>query len=167
VIERALAAMAPRLHCEVVDVTSMFAMIAVMGPQLARADAGGVDRRLLQRGVSRSAPRARSIWATRPCAPRASPTSANLGWELYVPVEFAVGVYEALREAGRAFGVANAGYYAIDSLRLEKGYRAWGRELSPDINPYEAGLGSPSTGRKPAAFADSAALAAARRETRR
>ena len=43
--------------------------------------------------------------------------------------------------AGNDIGVANAGYYAIDSLRLEKGYRAWGRELSPDINPYEAGLG--------------------------
>jgi 4-methylaminobutanoate oxidase (formaldehyde-forming) len=43
-------------------------------------------------------------------------------------------------QAGQAFGIANAGYYAVDTLRLEKGYRAWGRELSPDINPYEAGL---------------------------
>jgi len=40
-----------------------------------------------------------------------------------------------------AFGVRDAGYYAIESLRLEKGYRAWGRELTPDYNPYEAGLG--------------------------
>jgi 4-methylaminobutanoate oxidase (formaldehyde-forming) len=64
----------------------------------------------------------------------------ELGWELYVPVEFAVDVYQALMEAGKDLGVANAGYYAIDSLRLEKGYRAWGRELTPEINPYEAGL---------------------------
>jgi 4-methylaminobutanoate oxidase (formaldehyde-forming) len=56
-------------------------------------------------------------------------------------VEFAVGVYEQLMQAGRDLGLVNAGYYAIDSLRLEKGYRAWGRELTPDINPYEAGLG--------------------------
>ena len=49
---------------------------------------------------------------------------------------------EALIEAGRDLGVANAGYYAIDSLRLEKGYRAWGRELTPEINPYEAGCRS-------------------------
>ena len=42
--------------------------------------------------------------------------------------------------AGRDLGLVNAGYYAIDSLRLEKGYRAWGRELTPDINPFEAGL---------------------------
>jgi 4-methylaminobutanoate oxidase (formaldehyde-forming) len=64
----------------------------------------------------------------------------ELGWELYTPVEFAIGVYEQLIEAGRDLGLVNAGYYAIDSLRLEKGYRAWGRELTPDINPYEAGL---------------------------
>ena len=64
----------------------------------------------------------------------------ELGWELYVPVEFAVGVYEQLIAAGRDLGLVNAGYYAIDSLRLEKGYRAWGRELTPDINPFEAGL---------------------------
>jgi 4-methylaminobutanoate oxidase (formaldehyde-forming) len=57
-----------------------------------------------------------------------------------VPVEFAVGVYEDLMTAGAELGVANAGYYAIESMRLEKGYRAYGRELSPDYNPVEAGL---------------------------
>ena len=64
----------------------------------------------------------------------------ELGWELYVPAEFAVGVYEDLMAAGADLGVANAGYYAIESLRLEKGYRAFGRELTPDYNPVEAGL---------------------------
>jgi 4-methylaminobutanoate oxidase (formaldehyde-forming) len=64
----------------------------------------------------------------------------ELGWELYVPTEYAAGVYDALMEAGVAFGARNCGYYAIESLRLEKGYRAWGRELTPDYNPYEAGL---------------------------
>jgi len=64
----------------------------------------------------------------------------ELGWELYVPSEYAGGVYDALMQAGEEFGVRNAGYYAIESLRLEKGYRAWGRELTPDYNPYEAGL---------------------------
>src|SRR5205807_5705352 len=48
---------------------------------------------------------------------------------------------ETLMEAGDDLGVRNAGYYAVESLRLEKGYRAWGRELTPDYNPYEAGLG--------------------------
>ena len=64
----------------------------------------------------------------------------ELGWELYVPAEFAVGVYEDLMTAGADLGVVNAGYYAIESLRLEKGYRAFGRELTPDYNPVEAGL---------------------------
>jgi 4-methylaminobutanoate oxidase (formaldehyde-forming) len=64
----------------------------------------------------------------------------ELGWELYVPTEFAVGAYEDLMAAGAEFGVANAGYYTIESMRLEKAYRAFGRELTPDYNPVEAGL---------------------------
>ena len=64
----------------------------------------------------------------------------ELGWELYVPAEFAVGVYEDLMSAGAALGVERGGYYAIESLRLEKGYRAFGRELTPSENPVEAGL---------------------------
>lgn len=64
----------------------------------------------------------------------------ELGWELYVPSEFAVGVYESLVEAGADFNLAQGGYYAINSLRLEKGYRAFGSDLTPDYNPVEAGL---------------------------
>ncbi len=65
----------------------------------------------------------------------------ELGWELHVPVEFAATVYEALMEAGSGFGIANAGYRAIETLRLEKGYRAWGADIGPDHTPFEAGLG--------------------------
>ncbi len=57
-----------------------------------------------------------------------------------MPAEFAVGVYEDLMRSGADLGVVNGGYYAIESLRLEKGYRAFGRELTPDYNPVEAGL---------------------------
>jgi glycine cleavage system aminomethyltransferase T len=64
----------------------------------------------------------------------------ELGWELYVPAEFAVSVFEQLTAAGEQFGLVNAGYYAINALRLEKGYRAFGPELNPDYNPVEAGL---------------------------
>ena len=139
VIERALAAMQPRPRCEVVDVTAMYAVLAVMGPR---------SRELLQ-AVSTAdfSAAAFPFGASREidlgyAAVRATRLTyvGELGWELYVPVEFAVGVYETLMQAGQAFGIANAGYYAVDTLRLEKGYRAWGRELSPDINPYEAGL---------------------------
>ncbi len=65
----------------------------------------------------------------------------ELGYELYVPQEFAAGVYENLWEAGQPYGIANAGYRAIDSARLEKGYLYWSGDISPDYNPYEAGLG--------------------------
>jgi glycine cleavage system aminomethyltransferase T len=64
----------------------------------------------------------------------------ELGWELYVPAEFAVGVHSDLLSAGEDLSVANGGYYAIESLRLEKGYRAFGRELTPDYTPVDAGL---------------------------
>jgi 4-methylaminobutanoate oxidase (formaldehyde-forming) len=65
----------------------------------------------------------------------------ELGWELYVPVEMACGVYDALFEAGGDLGLHDAGYFAMESLRAEKGYRAWGHDLSPDDTPLEAGLG--------------------------
>ena len=64
----------------------------------------------------------------------------ELGWELHIPTEFAVNVYEALMAAGAEFGIANAGYRAIETLRLEKGYRAWGSDIGPDHTPLEAGL---------------------------
>ena len=62
------------------------------------------------------------------------------GWELHMPVEHAVAVYNALITEGKAHGLINAGYRAIETLRLEKGYRAWGAEIGPDHTPLEAGL---------------------------
>jgi 4-methylaminobutanoate oxidase (formaldehyde-forming) len=114
-------------------------MLAVMGPR---------SRELLQRISSASFDSAAFPFGTSQeidlgyATVRATRLTyvGELGWELYVPVEFTVGVYELLQDAGRDLGLVDAGYYAIESLRLEKGYRAWGRELTPDINPYEAGL---------------------------
>jgi 4-methylaminobutanoate oxidase (formaldehyde-forming) len=82
----------------------------------------------------------------------------ELGWELYVPTEFAAGVYDDLQRAGADLGVTDAGYYALESLRVEKGYRAWGRELTPDVNPYEAGLGFAVALDKPTGFIGQDAL---------
>jgi 4-methylaminobutanoate oxidase (formaldehyde-forming) len=65
----------------------------------------------------------------------------ELGWELYVPQEYAAHVYETLREAGEPHGIADAGYRAIDACRMEKGYLYWSGDITPDYNPYEAGLG--------------------------
>ncbi|MEZ5877545.1 MAG: hypothetical protein R3D43_07150 [Tepidamorphaceae bacterium] len=65
----------------------------------------------------------------------------ELGWELYIPQDYAAHVYETLREAGEPFDIADAGYRAIESCRLEKGYLYWSADITPDTNPYEAGLG--------------------------
>lgn len=65
----------------------------------------------------------------------------ELGWELYCSSEYGAALWQALWDAGREHGLVAAGYRAIDSLRLEKGYRIWGADLTSDHNPYEAGLG--------------------------
>jgi 4-methylaminobutanoate oxidase (formaldehyde-forming) len=65
----------------------------------------------------------------------------ELGWELHLPVEYARRVYDALMAEGASVGLVNAGYRAIESCRLEKGYRAWGSDIGPDHTPVEAGLG--------------------------
>ena len=62
------------------------------------------------------------------------------GYELYVPVEMSRHVYLKLMEAGADLGLRDAGYYALDALRIEAGRRAWGAELGPDETPFEAGL---------------------------
>lgn len=64
----------------------------------------------------------------------------ELGWELYIPTEYIAHVYEALMQAGAPEGITNMGYHAIDTLRLEKRYLAWGGDITPDYNPFEAGL---------------------------
>jgi heterotetrameric sarcosine oxidase gamma subunit len=122
-----------------VDVTSAYAVYGVMGPAsrelLSRLTTADLSEPGFPFGASRQIDLGYStVRATR------ITYVGELGWELYVPVEFAVGVYQDLMSAGADLGVANAGYYAIESLRLEKAYRAFGRELTPDYNPVEAGL---------------------------
>ena len=65
----------------------------------------------------------------------------ELGWELYLPVASGMTVWSALIEVGKPFGADACGYRAIESLRLEKGYLAWGTEINTETTPYEAGLG--------------------------
>ena len=65
----------------------------------------------------------------------------ELGWELHVPTEFALHVYDCLWSAGQAHGIRDIGYRAIESLRLEKGYLYWSADITPDYTPVEAGLG--------------------------
>lgn len=123
----------------VVDITSSFAVFGVMGPRsrdlLSVLTDADLSDAAFPFGTSREIPLGyATVRATR------ITYVGELGWELYVPAEFAVGVYADLMAAGEPLGVMRGGYYAIESLRLEKGYRAFGRELSPSENPVEAGL---------------------------
>jgi heterotetrameric sarcosine oxidase gamma subunit len=122
-----------------VDVTSSYAVFGVMGPRsrelLSRLTRADLSDEAFAFGTSREISLGYStVRATR------ITYVGELGWELYVPTEFAVGVYEDLLASGADLGVADGGYYAIESMRLEKGYRAFGRELTPDYGPVEAGL---------------------------
>ncbi|MBA2545306.1 MAG: GcvT family protein [Solirubrobacterales bacterium] len=65
----------------------------------------------------------------------------ELGWELYCPTEYGIGLWRELWEAGEPHGMVAGGYRAIDSMRLEKGYRVWGADITPDETPYEGGVG--------------------------
>jgi 4-methylaminobutanoate oxidase (formaldehyde-forming) len=87
------------------------------------------------------------------------------GWELYCPTEYGAGLWETLWEAGRPHGLVAGGYRAIDSLRLEKGYRVWAADITPDDSPLEAGLGF--CVRSDKSFVGSEALAARGEPARR
>ncbi len=126
-------------RASLVDVTSSYAVYGVMGPAsralLASLSRSDLSDEAFPFGSSREIDLGyATVRATR------ITYVGELGWELYVPAEFAVGAYEDLVAAGADLGLANAGYYAIESMRLEKAYRAFGRELTPDYDPVEAGL---------------------------
>jgi 4-methylaminobutanoate oxidase (formaldehyde-forming) len=131
--------MPPGCRAAVVDATSALAVFGVMGPRSRQLLARLTRSDLRDEAFGFSTSREIDLGHFTVRATRISYVG-ELGWELYVPAEFAVGVYGDLMAAGADLGVVNAGYYAIESLRLEKGYRAFGRELTPDYGPVAAGL---------------------------
>ena len=64
----------------------------------------------------------------------------SLGWELHFPIEYAHNLFDALFEAGAEHGIGMVGMRAMESLRMEKSYRMWGSDMTPDYTPFEAGL---------------------------
>ena len=123
----------------ITDVTDDLAVYGVMGPSSRNLLSRLTDADLSDEGFPFGTSREIRLAGATVRATHITYVG-ELGWELYVPNESALAVYDELMGAGADLGVANAGYYAIDSLRLEKGYRAYGRELTPDFNPVEAGL---------------------------
>jgi 4-methylaminobutanoate oxidase (formaldehyde-forming) len=127
------------LDARLIDVTSSHAVLSVMGPRSRDVLQGLTDYDM----SNASFPFGRVKRITLAGAPMLAlrvTYVGELGWELHIPVEFAASVYDALMEGGKPHGIANAGYRAIESLRLEKGYRSWGAEIGPDHSPLVAGL---------------------------
>ncbi len=120
---------------QISDVTSGTAVLSLMGPRAREVLAQICPEDLGNAGFPFGTAKAISVARCPVLALRVTYVG-ELGWELHIPVEYAVTVYEALA----ALGVTNAGYRAIETLRLEKGYRAWGSDIGPDHTPVEAGL---------------------------
>jgi len=121
------------------DVTSAWSVISVMGPKaptlLARVSPDDLSEAVLPPGTTAEI----DLAFARVRGARMSYVG-GAGFELYIPTEFVAGVYDALMDAGAELGLKDAGYYAIDALRIEAGRRAFGAELGPDETPLEAGL---------------------------
>ncbi|MEO8264365.1 MAG: FAD-dependent oxidoreductase [Ilumatobacteraceae bacterium] len=122
------------------DVTSGIAVLSVMGPNsralLSTLTPADLSNEAFPFGTSQII----DIGYARVRASRVT-FVGELGWELYISTEFAQGVFDVVVAAGEAFDLRHAGYHALNSLRMEKGYRHWGHDISPDENPLEAGLG--------------------------
>ncbi|RST83823.1 FAD-dependent oxidoreductase [Aquibium carbonis] len=123
-----------------VDVTEEFGTLSLMGPR-----ARDVLEKVTDADVSNAAfpfghVRVIDI-AGQPVRALRVTYVGELGWELHAPLAGLGAVFETLMEAGEPFGIAPVGYRALESLRLEKGYRAWGSDITPNDTPFEAGLG--------------------------
>jgi glycine cleavage system aminomethyltransferase T/glycine/D-amino acid oxidase-like deaminating enzyme len=133
------------------DVTSAFAVLSVMGPLsrdvLARVADADLSNDAFPFGTSREI----DVAYARVRATRLSYVG-ELGWELYIPSEFAVGVYDAVLAAGRDIGVRHVGFHAVNSLRIERGYRHWGHDITDEDTPLDAGLGFTIAFDKPGGF---------------
>jgi heterotetrameric sarcosine oxidase gamma subunit len=122
------------------DVTSAYAVIGVMGPQARALLQSLSPDDLSNDAFPFGAAREIDLAYARVRAARLTYVG-ELGWELYVPTEFALGIFDAIAAAGETFGLALAGYHAMNSLRMECGYRHWGHDIADEDTPLEGGLG--------------------------
>lgn len=151
----------PGMNAQLFDITSSNAVLSLMGPR---------SRDILQAVTKADVSNAAFPFGTAqmigiagcPVLAMRVTYVGELGWELHFPVECATGVYAALMEAGAPYGLRNAGYRAIETMRLEKGYRAWSSDIGPDHTPDEAGLGWAVKMKKNTPFKGREAVAAQR-----
>ena len=130
----------PNSFAVLTDMTSSYVVLSVMGPNsralLGNLTSADLSTQAFPFGTSQEIDFANArLSATR------ITYVGELGWELYVPGEFAQHVYDAIVDEGAAFDLVHCGYHALNSLRIEKGYRHWGHDIADEDTPIEAGLG--------------------------
>ena len=144
-------------RADLCDVTESFSVIGVMGPNSRTLLTRLTDANLSNNAFPFGTAQIISIGAATVRAIRITYVG-ELGWELHVPTSQSARLHDSLMHAGRDLELVNAGHYAINSLRLEKGYRAWGADISPDDTALEAGLGFAIAWKKPTDFLGCEAL---------
>ena len=127
-------------HVFVTDVTSAWAMLTLQGPRSRALLASLTEASLANEDFPYLSAREIDIGYARVYAIRVT-YLGELGWELYIPTEHAMDVYDRIADAGAAFGLRHAGLQALSSLRLEKAYRDFGHDIGNLDTPFEAGLG--------------------------
>ncbi len=130
----------PGLDAELIDVTEDYGTLSVFGPHARDVLSEITDNDISHDAFPFGHVREISLGGHTVRALRITYVG-ELGWELHMPIGATGDVFDAMFEAGEKFGIAPAGYRAIESLRLEKGYRAWGSDITPNDSPFEAGLG--------------------------
>jgi 4-methylaminobutanoate oxidase (formaldehyde-forming) len=148
------------------DVTEDFGTLSLMGPKARDVLAAVTDADVSNAGFPFGHVRELAI-AGEMCRALRVTYVGELGWELHVPIEATGAVFDALMAAGAPHRIRPVGYRALESLRLEKGYRAWGSDITPNDTPLEAGLGWAVKLRKNTDFIGRRALEAVQTEPRR
>ena len=144
-------------HCVLTNVTSAMGVLSVMGPRSRELLQMLTPHDLSDAAFPFAASRVIELGYALVRASRITYVG-ELGWELYVPTEFMQGVYDEFKDAGAAHGLVHAGYHALNSLRIEKGYRHWGHDITDEDTPLEAGLGFAVKWDKPGGFIGREAL---------
>jgi len=148
---------APTAQAVAVDVSSAYAVLGLMGPRSRELLATLSDTDLGTAAFPFATSRVIDLGYARVRASRITYVG-ELGYELYVPTEFAQSVYDVIVAGGQAFGLQLAGYHALNSLRIEKAYRHWGHDISDEDTPLEAGLQFAVAWDKPGGFVGREAL---------
>ena len=148
----------PSVHVFVADVSNQYAVLGLMGPRSRELLASVSDVDLSNDAFPFATSRQIDLGYATVRATRITYVG-ELGWELYIPSDVALHVFDTLAEAGRAVDLRPCGYHAMNSLRLEKAYRSWGHDISDEDTPLEAGLDFTIAWDKPGGFAGKEALA--------